>query len=170
MSGDIGNPLLRQAEANIEGQLTPENHQNYLKIVVAGMHAALDKGPNGILASLRQSKDPISDAAKGAVAMVIVLRKEARGVMPFQAMVPAAMTLTLKALDFVSGARIANVGQPELVRATHIFTDAIFSAFGISKAGLADAASRVHALTQDPAALQKINAKAAAGHDEAMNG
>jgi hypothetical protein len=159
-TGELSNPLLQQTEDKVESGLTPENRQNYLKIVVAGMHAALDKGPDSILASLKQSKDPISDAAKGAVSLVLILRKQARGVMPLKAMVPAAMTLMLKALDFADRSGIVKVGQPELVRATHIFTDTIFARFGITKQGLTNAANKVHAITQDPDAMDKINMKA----------
>ena len=159
-SGALGNPLLQQAEQKVESQLTPENRGNYEKIVVAGLHAALAGGPTGILASLKKSTDPVSDAAKGAVALVIILRKQARGIMPLKAAVPAAMTLMLKALDFADRAKIVKVGQPELVRATHIFTDDIFAKFGITKQGLANAAQRVHAITQDPDAMAKINLKA----------
>ncbi|MGD0109686.1 MAG: hypothetical protein ABSC06_37525 [Rhodopila sp.] len=158
--GALSNPLLQQTEDKVESGLTPENRANYLKVVVAGLHIALDKGPNGLLASLAKSQDPVADAAKGAVSLVIILRKEAHGVMPLKAMVPAAMTLMLKALDFVGRSKIAAVGQPELVRATHIFTDTVFARFGISKAGLANAAQRVHAITQDPSAMNAINLKA----------
>lgn len=158
--GGLSNPLLQQTEEKVEGGLTPENRQNYMKIVVAGMHAALDKGPNGLLAGLGQSKDPIADAAKGAVSLVIILRQQAHGVMPLKAAVPAAMTLMLKALDFIDRSKIAKVGQPELVRATHIFTDTIFARFGITKAGLANAATKIHAITQDPASVEKLNLKA----------
>lgn len=157
---ELSNPLLQEAEAKIEAGLTPENKQNYDRIVIAGMHAALDRGPDGILASLKLSKDPIADAAKGAVSLVLILRKQAHGIMPLKAMVPAAMTLMLKALDFADRSKIAQVGQPELVRATHIFTDTIFAAFKITKQGLANAARKVHALTNDPAAMQAINLKA----------
>lgn len=156
----LSNPLLQQVEDKVEGGLTPENRQNYMKIVVAGMHAALDKGPNGLLAGLGNSKDPIADAAKGAVSLVIILRQQAHGVMPLKAAVPAAMTLMLKALDFIDRSKIAKVGQPELVRATHIFTDTIFARFGITKAGLANAATKIHAITQDPASVEKLNLKA----------
>lgn len=159
-AGELSNPLLQQAEKQVESQLTPENQANYMKIVVAGMHVGLDKGPDGILAQLRQSADPISDAAKGAVSVVLILRRQARGVMPWKAAVPAAMTLMLKALDFVDRAKIAAVGEPELVRATHIFTDTMFARAGITKAGIANAAQKVHALTQDPTAMEKINLKA----------
>jgi len=158
--GALSNPLLQQTEDKIESGLTPETRQNYMKIVVAGLHVALDRGSGSPMASLAKSQDPIADAARGAVSLVIILRKEARGVMPLKAMVPAAMTLMLRGLDFISRSKIAPVGQPELVRATHIFTDFVLARFGISKAGLANAAQRVHAITQDPEAMAKINLKA----------
>lgn len=158
--GSMSNPLLQQTEAAVERGMDQETQQAYFKIVIAGMHIALDKGPNGILASLRLSKDPVADAAKGAVAMVIVMRKEAKGVMPMKAMVPAALTLMLKALDFADRSGLVKVAEPELVRATHIFTDQIFARTGITKAGLQNAANRVHAVTQDPQAMAKVNLKA----------
>lgn len=158
--GELSNALLQQTESQIEGNLTPENRANFNKIVVAGMHVALDKGPNGLMGTLASSKDPISDAAKGAVSLVLILRKQAHGVMPLKAMVPAAMSLMLRALDFIDRSKIAPIAEPELVRATHIFTDFIFARLGITKAGLANAAAKVHGITQDPSAMQAINLKA----------
>lgn len=160
MQGGISNPLLQQAEAKIESQLTPDNQQNYLKIVVAGQHAALANGPNSLLAQLGKSQDPIADAAKGAVSLVLILRKQAQGVMPLKAMVPAGMTLLIKALDFLDRSKIMPIGENELVRATKIFTDTIFARFGISKAGLQNAATKIHGFTNDPDAMQKIQMKA----------
>jgi hypothetical protein len=157
---ELNNPLLQQAEDKLESGLTPQNRANYLKIVVAGMHVGLQNGPDSLLAKLRQSQDPVADAAKGAVALVLILRRQAHGIMPLKAMVPAAMTLMLKALDFVDRSKIVAIGEPELVRATHIFTDFLFARFGITKAGLANAATRIHAITQDPVAMAKINMKA----------
>lgn len=159
-AAELSNPLLEMAEQKVESQLVPETRQNYMKIVVAGQHAALDGGPNSILATLKQSKDPVSDAAKGAVSLCLILRKQAHGIMPLKAMVPAAMTLMLKALDFADRAGIVKVGQPELVRATHIFTDFMFAKFGITKQGLANAGQKVYAITQDPQKMAAINLKA----------
>lgn len=159
-SAKLSNPLLQQAEQGIESSLTGDTRADYDKIVVAGLHAALAGGPKGILASIQLSKDPISDAAKGAVSLVLILRREAKGVMPLKAMVPAGMTLMLKALDFVDRSKISPVAQADLVRATHIFTDAVFARFGITKQGLANAGQKVYALTQDPASLAAINLKA----------
>ena len=156
----LNNPLLQEAEDKVYSQLEPETKQNVDKIIVAGMAAALDKGPNGILASLKQSKDPISDAAKGAVALVQVLRKDAKGVMPMKAFVPASNILMLRALDFADRGGIVKVGNEELVRATHIWTDTIFGQMGVTKEGLARVGEKVYALTQSPEAMAKINEKA----------
>lgn len=156
----LGNKLLKDAERKVEGQLTPENRENYMKIVVAGQRAGLQGGPNSLLASLQDSADPIADAAKGAVALVLVLRQEAKGVMPFEAMIPAAMTLMLMALDFADRSRIAKIGTPELVKATHVFTDEVFRVFEMTKKNLANMGKRVYDLTKDPLAMEKINLKA----------
>jgi hypothetical protein len=160
-TNQMSSPILEAAEQKIEEQLAQDdqNKQNYQKIVVAGMAAALSRGPDGILASLRKSPDPVRDAAKGAVSLVLILRRNARGVMPLKAMVPAAMTLMLRALDFVNRTG-TKIGTPELVRATHIFTNEVFAAFHITPAMLAHASTQVHALTQDPVAMAAINQKA----------
>lgn len=157
---ELSNAMLQAAESKIESQLTPTARANYTKIVVAGMHVALDKGPNGILASLKDSEDPIADCAIGAVSLVLILRKQAKGVMPLHVMIYAAMTLMLKAMDFADRSGIAKVGQPELVRATHIFTDFLFARMSITKDMLARARAWVQELTRDPATLAKIQAKA----------
>lgn len=159
-SSSLSNQLLQQAEDKIESQLDLETKQNVAKIVVAGMHAGLSGGPQSILASLQKSTDPVSDAAKGAVSVVLILRKQAQGVMPLKAAVPAAAILMIKALAFADRAGIVKVGQPELVRATKIMTDFVLARFGISKAGLQNAAEKVNGFSQDPAAMNKIQMKA----------
>lgn len=161
MSILLSNSILAATEQKLESQLTPENRVNYLKIVTAGMHAALAKGPDGILASLLKSKNPIQDCATGAVNLVGILQKQSRGTMPFMAMVPAAMTLMLKALDFADQNGLVKVGKPELVQATHLFTDLIYQRAGISKGMLATAAARIRGMAQDPNKMEMI--KRAAG-------
>jgi hypothetical protein len=160
LGGSLGNPLLQQAEDKVESGLTPENRANYLKIVVAGLRIALDKGPDSFMAKLRNSRDPISDCATGAVALVLIMRKQARGVMPMKAAIPAGMTLMFHGLDFIDRAKIAKIAEPELDRATTIFTNTLFQKLGITHAMLQQAASKVHAITQDPEAMQKIQMKA----------
>jgi hypothetical protein len=157
--GQMSDPVLQASEDKIEGGLTDANKPNYQKIVVAGMAAGLARGPDGILASLLKSPDPVRDAARGAVALVLILRRDAHGVMPLKAMIPAAMTLMLRALDFVNRAGKVKVGTPELVRAIHIFTNEMFGKFGITPAMLHSATQRVHDIMQDPNSMAAINLK-----------
>ncbi len=155
----LSNPVLQQIESQIEANLQPEVKADYDKIVVAGGHIAL--AHNGaMLTQLAKAPDPIVGAAKGAVGLMLIMRKDAKGAMPMKAAVPAAMTLFLKALDFISRSKIAPVGEAELVRGTHVFTDFLFARMGITKQGLANVAAKVHGLTQDPAAMQAIQMKA----------
>lgn len=154
------NTVLKAAERKVEAGLTPETRANYQKIVTAGMKIALKDGPNGILAGLAKSKDPLHDCAKGAINLCLLMRKQARGVMPFKAMVPAAMTLMLQALDFADKAGVIKVGAVEIGKASRIFADEIFKAFGISGQQLQTAATKVHAITQDPAQMARLNLEA----------
>lgn len=155
----MSDPILQAAEQKIEAGLDPANKQNYQKIVVAGMAAALARGPNSIVAKLLKNPDPVKGAARGAVALALILRREAKGVMPLKAMIPAALTLMLHALDFVNRSGAAAVGQKELVRATHIFANDMLGAFNITPPMLKRAAAQVHAVTQDPAKMEMIHRK-----------
>lgn len=156
----LSSPILEAAEKKTEAALDPANRQNYMKIVVAGMAAGLTRGPDSLVAKLLKSQDPVAGAARGAVALALILRRQAKGVMPLKAMVPAAMTLMLHALDVVNRAGRVKIGTPELVRATHIFATDILRAFNITPPMLKQAAQRVHAITQDPQAMATIRLKA----------
>lgn len=159
MPSELRNPILQQIESQIEANLTPANRADYDKIVVAGGHLALANN-GAMMMQLTKAPDPIIGAAKGAVGLVMIMRRDAKGAMPMKAAVPAAMTLMLKALDFVDRSKIAKVGAPELARATHAFTDFLFARMHITKQGLANVAQKVHGLTQDPSAMAQINLKA----------
>ena len=158
---DIPNsqPILEAAEKKVEEQLLPEIHESYLKIVVAGMHAGLDGGPNSIMAKLKTSKDPIADCAKGAIGIVIILKHQSKGIMPVKAMVPAASTLMFKALSFADTAGIVKVGNEELARATHIFAETFLHKLGVTPKMLSNAMSNVHRISQDPVAMELMKRK-----------
>lgn len=153
---NLRDPVLQQAEEKIEAQLDPALQESYMKIVVAGMHVAVDKGENGILAAIRLSKDPLMDAAKGAIGLVLLMRKQAKGIMPIKAMIPAAMTLMLKALDFANASGVIKVGAPELDTATRNFANQMIKAIGLTPAQIKTALGKVHAISNDPAAVEKM--------------
>ena len=160
MSLMLDNSVLEAAEQKIESNLLPATRANYMKVVVAGMKTAMAKGPDSILASLRQSKDPVNDCAKGAVNLAFLMRKQTRGTMPIQALVPAAMTLMLHALDFVDKSGMQKIGATELTEATHTFANIMFRNLGITAPMLAKAHETVARAIQDPAHLEAMKQKA----------
>ncbi len=160
MSGDIKNPLLARQEDQIESQLTPETRKNYLQVVVGGIKTVVGSGPNGIVAQLKSAPDPLTAAAQGAVSLVFILRKEAKGVMPPKSMVYASFTLMLYALDYLDSAGIMKIGNPELVQATHTWTNFIMKLSKITPQVLAEMTQQVHGITKDPVAMHKVNLKA----------
>lgn len=158
--GGLSNPLLRQAEQKLETNLTAAVRANYDKIVVAGLHTALAKGADGGMASLIHAKDPVASAAQGAVALVLTMQKQAKGVMPVKAMIPAGMTLLLHALDFLDRAGVVKIAEPQLVQATTTFTNLMFHKLGVTPQMLQRLTGRVKQLSADPAVMQKIGIKA----------
>lgn len=146
----LDNKILEAAEQRIEAGLTPQNRRDYMRVVVAGMQAGLKDGPHGILAQLKQSQNPISDCAIGAVHLALMLRLHSRYSMPVQAMVPGALTLMLQALDFADRTGIVKVGANELDEATKIFANELFKSFKISPQMLNQMATQAHSAAQDP--------------------
>lgn len=162
-SSPLRNPLLAETAQKIEGNIVDPNvRADFLKVVVAGLHIALANGPNSFVAKLKTSQDPIGDCARGAVALVLIMRRESRGVMPMKAGIPAGMVLMLHGLDFIDRAGIAKIAEPELDNATKIFTNELFHKLGITPGMIQQATGRVHQILQDPDALQKINLKTGA--------
>lgn len=152
----LENKILQAAERQVESGLTPDNRDDYMKIVVAGMRLSLDKGPEGILAGLKRSRDPVHDAAVGSVNLVLLMQKQSRGTMPIKAMVPASMTLMLQALDFCEKARITKITPKKLDRATLIWRNQIFGAARITPDVLKSAAAKAHGVMQDPAQMDTL--------------
>lgn len=157
--------ILKATQQKLEAKMDPKLKADYEKIIVSGMRVALQGGKDGILAGLKGSKDPLKDCALGAVNLVTLLSKQARGTMPIEAAIPGAMALMLHALDFADRAGIVTVGNEQLDQATKYFTDAIFERLGITKKMLQTAKAKAEDMAKNPEQLQKL--KYAAGVDVA---
>lgn len=157
---DIADPILKAAELKIESQLLPATKDAYMRIVVTGMKAAMANGPNSMVAKLRQSKDPIGDAARGAVNLVILMSHQAKGVMPPQAIPPAAATLMFQALDFLDKSGVVKIDANAVAAAQHLQANYILAKYKITPQMMQAAAANVHKVMQDPTAMEKINRKA----------
>lgn len=161
----MANPVLAEAEQKIESSLTPQNRVDYMKAVVAGLQAGMSGGADSILASLKDSKDPINDCAVGAINLSLILRKQSRNTMPLKCMIPASNTLMLKALDFAGHIGLIDLGTPEktntiLSQATHIWADHLFKCFNITPEMLQTAMGKVQQMGGDDAAIAKMGASA----------
>lgn len=156
----LGNKLLQAAEQEVERRLTPQTRDAYMRIVVAGMKAALANGPNGMLAKLKQSKDPMGDAARGAVNLVILMSHQSKGQMPPKAIPPACATLLFQALDFLDRTGVVKVDENNLAAAMHLQANFLLHKFKVTPQMLSNAAANVHKVMQDPTAMEKINRKA----------
>ena len=157
----LRNSLLEAAEEKIEAGLTPDNRQDYLKIVVSGMKLAI-ANKQRILATIRASKDQIHDCAAGAVALVLLMRRSATGVMPIKAMIPAGFTLMLQALDLRDKSGVLKIGNDELVRATHLYTNLMLQKLHITPQMIHTGIANVRAITQDPAKMELIHQQSGA--------
>jgi len=150
------NTLIKQAEEKIEQGLKEGVREPYMKIVVAGMKVMLKGGPDGLLAKLKGSQDPISDCVKGALGLVEMLRRSAKGAMPADAMIPATMTLALQGLDFAEKLGLLKVGKAELDQATQLFVETVLPHMGITPQKMQQMTDQVHGVMQDPEKMSQL--------------
>lgn len=150
------NQLLAATEAKIESNLFGQNRQDYFKVVNAGMKAALHGGPNSLLAKLKDSKNPLHDCVVGAINLVGILRKQSRNTMPVKAAIAGATTLMLHALDFAEAAGMVQVDKAQLDQATKLLANTLMQRFGVTPNGFHTAAGKVHALMQNPVAMERM--------------
>ena len=162
------NKLLQDSQAAIEAQIAPQFKEAYNKIVSAGMKVAMNKGLDGMLGGIEKRGDPIRDAAQGAVNLVFMLRMQATGRMPEQAMVPASYTLMIQALAFVEEAGIAPIGEPEITKATRVWTNTIFDRAKISPNMLRKGAEEVSGILKDPVKVEMLNLATGYSRDPRM--
>lgn len=161
MSVLLKNTILEAAEQKNEAGLTPQNKADYMKIVVAGMKMAV-KMHTGDYSRLKASKDPIRDCAAAAINLCMLMKRAAKGIMPPKAMIPAAFTLMLQALDFCDKGGIIKVDNDALVKATHDFTNLMFQKFRITPQMLGAGIKNVRAITEDPAKMRLIHLQSGA--------
>ena len=153
------NALISQAEKKVESEVPADMKDAYSRIVVAGMTLAMNGGPKSLLASLKQSKNPMNDVVKGAIGILGIARKQSSGQMPVRAMIPAGMTLVLHGLDFAEKVGVMKVGKEEIAQAAQLYADTILPLMGATKQKLAALGKNVHGAMQDPAKMQMIKAQ-----------
>lgn len=151
------NTLIKQVETQIEQRLRAGVRESYMKIVVAGMKYAMNGGDKSILAQLKDSENVVEDAVKGAIGLVGVLRRAAKGVMPVDALIPAAMTLMLEALDYAERAGLITVDKAMIDQATQLFVETLLPKLGLTPQKLGEMTQRVHGIMSDPDRMAKLH-------------
>jgi len=144
------NELIQQAEAKIESGVPADQQNAYQRIVVAGMKALYSKEMHSaLIVGLKDSKDPLTDVAKGAVGLILTLYKESKGTMPVRAMIPASMTLLLQGLDYLDKTGMLEIGKDEINQATHTFMDTLMPQLGLTPEKTQQMMGRVQDVMQD---------------------
>lgn len=157
LNKEVESPICQQAIAQIEKSLGANQQDAFSRMVSAGMRIALNKGPRGLLGSLTQSKDPIADVVKGAIAISGIIYRESRGTAPLGVLVSAAMVLALHGLDFAARAKIIPEPTPEVVaQVTQSFIEELLPKFGITADRLGQMTQQTHGLLQDPAKVAAL--------------
>lgn len=151
------NTLVKQVEQQIEQRLKAGVRESYMKIVIAGMKYALNKGDQSLFAQLHGSKNVMEDCVKGAIGIVGVLRRASKGAMPADAMIPAAMTLMLEALDYAERAGMLKVDAAMIDEATQQFLNTLLPLLGLTPQKIAQMTAQVHGVMQDPDKMAKIH-------------
>lgn len=168
----IQDPVLKRAEAEIERRLLPDNRRDYMRVVVAGMKMGMAGGRRSLIARLGESKmPPLQEIAYGAVNVGLILFKESRYTMPVKALIPAAMTLMIKTMDFAEKSGHLPKVTPQMVdEATKIFMNYVLHRFNVPQAKLEYMARQVHSVVQDPHQVDILNRRAGLTRDPRLSG
>lgn len=159
------NTLLVAAEKKIQQTLTPENREDYLKVVNAGLQLGLSGGKESIIAGIKDSKNPLDDCAKGAINVCLMLMKQSRNTMPVKAMIPASYTLMLNAMSVAERLGLIKADNETITKATHIWTNYLFKILRITPDMLKHFSKKLEGVVSDPANMELINRKAGVVRD-----
>lgn len=154
----LKNELLQQAQAKVEAGV--KNRDAYDKLVKAGTKIIYDKATFDKLSQgVAQSKTPVEDVAKGLVAVLNMMVRQARGTAPKDALVQAGMALLFDALDFMEQAGLVKVDKQVLGEATKAFIESLLPTVGLNPQQLQGAFSQVQQTMADPQKMAQFKAQ-----------
>lgn len=127
---DIQNPVLRDAEDEVEAQLEPGQRHEYLGIVVFGMKTAQRDDMAGIWCSLRNTADPIRGCAQTAIELCLKYQDQSEDAPSPRVMLLAGQCLMIQALDLMHTGLVVDVREPQLLQARRDFKDILSESIG----------------------------------------
>ena len=127
------NPLLDKIEQGIEAKLKPEDKSSYDRIVLAGTKIMFDQQTHGMMIEILQgSGDLPSKVAGGITRLIGLLYQASKHTMPMQAVIPAAITLMVKALDFAERGMGQQLNAAIIAESAKQTSAAILQQFGVT--------------------------------------
>lgn len=155
----LKNQLLQQAQAKIEAGVADK--ERYSRLVKAGTKTIYDKGTFAQLSkAIADSQDPITDVAKGIVAVLSMMAHKARGTIPHEVMLQAGMALLLDALDFLEQSGMVKIDNQALDQATQEYIEAIMPSVGVSPQKMEETLASVKGVMGDPERMAQYKASA----------
>lgn len=128
------NPLLQKTQAAIEAKINPPQLKPVVdKLVAAGTHVMYAPTTRDML--VRQMQGPGDDFEKigaGVAKLMGLLSTQAKGTIPPQAMIPAAIILMCEAMDFLAQAGRIQVTPDTLAKAMQETASALLQLLGVS--------------------------------------
>lgn len=154
------NPLFQKVITGIEQQ-TQERDQ-YDRIVVAGLKLMFNQKTHAMLMEgVDEAPSVAVWAGKGVVGILGMLAKQARGTMPFEALIQSGVTLLMHALDFLAESGKVEATPAAVAEATKAYGMEIMKAAGVSEDQMMQMAEKANAAAGDPAVMQRFAGRAA---------
>jgi hypothetical protein len=127
------NQHLQQIQDQVEAKMDPKDHDNYRRIVVAGMKLMFDKSTFGDVIKQFNPQRPAESVANGIIGIGAILMKKSKKTMPITAAIAAMNTLLLHALDFLDAAGKLKATPALVAETTSIFLETIMQQAGLNQ-------------------------------------
>lgn len=153
----LKNKLLQQALENVQQGV--QDRDAFDRLVKAGTKIIYSQQTFAKLSQhMRASKDPVSDVAKGMVAVLNIMAHRARGTIPHAPFLQAGMALLLDALDFLEQSGMLKVDNAVLDRATEEYVEALLPTVGLTRERMDSTLAQIKAVMDDPQKMAEYRA------------
>ena len=127
------NPILEKIISGIEEKIKPEDKSSYDRIVLAGTKILFDQKTHGKMIEILQGHGDLpSKIADGITRLIGLLYQASENTMPMQAVIPAAITLMVKALDFAERGMGQKLDKDIIAECTKQTSAAVLQQFGVT--------------------------------------
>lgn len=146
-----------EAAKQVEATILPRYRPAYDRVIGTALDYAKKQGPEGFKALLAQ-EDLVAASGKLGANMVLLFYKMSTGSkIPLEVLAPAAMVITLEALDLLGKAGKLDPTKEDIARAARAMMDQLMPALGWNEKSFDAAAKQVNDIMRDPVKMEAIN-------------